>query len=49
LFQWARIYGCNIEIVDSLLFLGLTPRLAPAAEMMALRLQNIELTQQASL
>jgi iron complex transport system substrate-binding protein len=47
--QWARIYGCNIEIVDSLLFLGLTPRLAQAAEMMALRLQNIELTQQASL
>lgn len=38
--KWASIRGCNVEIVDSLLFLGLTPRLAQAAKVMASRLQR---------
>ncbi|WP_371196234.1 hemin ABC transporter substrate-binding protein [Glaciecola sp. SC05] len=32
---WAKIHGCNLHVVDSLMFLGLTPRLALAAEQMA--------------
>lgn len=38
--QWANMQGCNIEIVDSLLFLGLTPRLVQAAQIMAARLNT---------
>ena len=33
--SWAKIYGCNVHIVDSLLFLGLTPRLPEAAKQIA--------------
>ncbi|MBT1450593.1 ABC transporter substrate-binding protein [Glaciecola sp. XM2] len=33
--SWASLHGCNIQVVDSLLFLGLTPRLPSAAKQMA--------------
>lgn len=33
--SWAKIHGCNVHIVDSLLFLGLTPRLPEAAKQIA--------------
>lgn len=29
---WAQTYGCNVHLVDSLLFLGMTPRLPQAVE-----------------
>ena len=33
--SWAKINGCNVHIVDPLLFLGLTPRLPEAAKQIA--------------
>ncbi|WP_395344509.1 heme/hemin ABC transporter substrate-binding protein [Ningiella sp. W23] len=37
--NWAQLQGCNVHIVDSLLYLGLTPRLADAASDMATKAQ----------
>lgn len=37
---WSQLHGCNIVVVDSLLFLGMTPRLPIAANQMAKAIQS---------
>ena len=39
---WSKIQGCHIEIVDSLLFLGLTPRLPEAAKQMLVSIESYD-------
>lgn len=45
---WSQLHGCNIVVVDSLLFLGMTPRLPQAANQMASAIQSMGNTTEAA-
>lgn len=45
---WSQLHGCNIVVVDSLLFLGMTPRLPQAASQMANAIQSMGTTTEAA-